>query len=108
MRDFALRLERTYVYRRPIHQLKRLHNSIASCRGQCPGLRIIIHPRDQTIPFKHEATKHFVPGFILALGARLALSTGYLLAVLLSTFRPMDCYFLRHCLDVPIVEGTPG
>ena len=28
MRDFALRLERTYVYRRPIHQLKRLHNSI--------------------------------------------------------------------------------
>jgi hypothetical protein len=89
MRDLALRLERTYVYPRPIH---RLHNSIAlsdAAEANVLVREFIIHPRDQTIPFKHEDSQNILCLVsYLAPSARLALSTGCLLAVSLSKFRP--------------------
>lgn len=97
------RLERTYVYRRPIHQLKRLHNSIRSiggCRGQRPGLRLLSTQEIKLCLLNTKTTKHFVPSFIFSTQCTpgFIYCNGYLLAVFLSTFRP-TCIVLLAALS---------
>jgi len=111
MRDFALRLERTYVYRRPIHRLRRLHNRIALSEAAEANVLVrglLSTPVIKLYLLNTKTAKHFVPSSFLAPSARLALSTGRLLAAFLSTFRRTCIVLTRHCLNVPIVEGTRG
>jgi hypothetical protein len=101
MRDSALRLERTYVYRRPIHRLRRLHNRIALSETAEANVLVrgLLSIQEIKLYLLNTKTaKHFVPSSFLAPSARLALSTGCLLAVLLSTFRP-TCIVLPAALS---------
>jgi hypothetical protein len=78
-------------------RLRRLHNSIALSDAAEANVLVCGLLSTQEIKLyllNTKTAKHLVPSFICSTPVRLALSTGCLLAVLLSTFR-------RTCVVLP-------
>ena len=105
MRDFAFRLERTYVYRRLIHRLRRLSNSIALSEAAAANVldRGFLSTREIKLYLLNTMTaNHFVPSFNFSTQCTPGV------VCLLCYYPHLDRPALYFFAALSIVEGTRG